>query len=259
MSRVKNFYRVLIAILTLVIFSGCASLPKSTQKINVQAAISLKKALEIIQKQYQKSHPEVAVSFNFVASGTLQKQIEEGVPADLFISAGKSQMDQLVTKGLVQKDTLAPLVGNKLVLVTNRVKSTPVSNLSGLISVSGTIALGIPETVPAGIYAKDSLQYLKIWDALQSRIIYGNDVQQVLTYVASGNADYGLVYQTDALNSDKVKVIASAPANSHKPITYPAALLKNASNSKAAKEFLQYLQSKEAQKVFRECGFTTTK
>lgn len=259
MSRVKNFYLIFIAILTLIIISGCASQPKSIQKINVQAAISLKKALETIQKQYQKSHPEVAISYNFGASGTLQKQIEEGAPADLFISAGKNQMDQLVTKGLALKDTVVPLVGNKLVLITNRANSVPVSNLNGLTSVSGTIAIGIPETVPAGKYAKDSLQYLKIWDALKSRLIYGNDVQQVLTYVASGNADYGLVYQTDARSSDKVKVIAIAPANSNKPIIYPAALLKNASDSKAAKEFLQYLQSKEAQKVFQESGFTATK
>lgn len=259
MARVKKFYLVFIAILTLMIFSGCANQPKTNKKINVQAAISLKKALETIQKQYQKNHPGVAINYNFGASGTLQKQIEEGVPADMFISAGQSQMDQLVNKGLAKKDTMVSLVGNKLVLVTNRTNSAPVSNLSDLKSISGSIALGIPETVPAGKYAKDSLQYLKIWDAVKNKLIYGNDVQQVLTYVASGNADYGLVYQTDAQTSNKVKVVAIAPANSHKPIIYPAALLKNASNSKAAQDFLQYLKSKEAQKVFQKFGFTAAK
>ncbi|HHW43114.1 molybdate ABC transporter substrate-binding protein [Desulfofundulus thermobenzoicus] len=226
----------------------------SQKEITVSAAISLKDALAKIKEDYAKEHPEVKITYNLGASGSLQKQIEQGAPVDLFISAGVGQMDQLEEKGLLEPDSRTNLLSNELVVVVPK-NAAPLKDFNDLAG-SGVkrIALGMPDTVPAGQYTRESLTNLKLWDKLQPRLVMANDVRQVLTYVETGNADAGFVYRSDALMGKNVRVDLTVPDNLHKPIVYPAAVLKNAPQKEAAREFLRYLASPAGMKVFAEFG-----
>lgn len=226
-------------------------------EIMVSAATSMKDALTDLQKEYVEKTPEVKLTLVFGASGTLQQQIEQGAPADLFISAGKTQMDALEQKNLLVKESKIDLVGNELVLITGK-DNSEVMSLEDLTKAStDKISIGTPESVPAGKYAKESLTSLKLWDLLQLKLVLAKDVSQVLNYVERGNVEAGLLYQSDAQRSTKVKVITVVPASSHKPITYPAAVIAATKNKQASEDFLKYLQSADAQKIFVKYGFKT--
>ena len=226
-------------------------------EIMVSAAASMKDSLTELQKAYAQKKPEVKITINFGASGALQQQIEQGAPADLFISAGKTQMDTLDSKNLLVKESKVDLVGNELVLVTGK-DNSKVTSLEDLPK-AGVVKIGIgtPESVPAGKYAQEALTNLKLWDALQPKFVMAKDVTQVLTYVETGNVEAGFVYQSDALGSTKVKVVTVVPASSHKTIVYPAAVISATKNKQAAEDFLKYLQSSDAQQVFVRYGFKT--
>lgn len=226
-------------------------------EIMVSAAASLQNSLTELQKDYAKKKPEVKLTISFASSGTLQQQIEQGAPADLFLSAGKSQMDALEQKNLLVKDSRIDLLGNDLVLITGK-DNSKVTSLEDLTKAGvDKISIGTPESVPAGKYAKESLTNLKLWNALQPKFVLARDVTQVLNYVETGNVDAGLVYQSDARGSTKVKVVTVVPASSHKPIVYPAAVISATKNKQAAEDFLKYLQNSEAQQVFVKYGFKT--
>lgn len=226
-----------------------------SQEIIVSAAASLKDALTELQKTYNQKKPEIKVTYNFGASGTLQQQIEQGAPADLFISAGKSQVDALNQKNLLDKDGQVDLLGNELVLVVGK-DNTDIKTVQDLTKPSvQKISIGTPESVPAGKYAQESLTSLKLWDILQPKFVLAKDVTQVLNYVETGNVEAGLVYTSDAQGSTKVKVAATVPADTHKAIIYPAAIVTASKNKQAAGEFLKFLQSSEAQSVFVKYGF----
>lgn len=223
--------------------------------ITVSAAISLKDALDEIGRLYQTRHPVAKVAFNYGGSGTLQRQIEQGAPVDVFFSAAETQMDGLAAQGLVATETRRNIVTNTLVLIvpatTRMVNDFP--DLTRLyVSV---IALGEPGTVPAGMYARQTLEHMGLFAAVEKKIVYAKDVRAVLTYVETGNADAGFVYRTDALTSQKVRVATTAAADSHDPIVYPAAVLKNSKNAAAAREFMDFLQSAEARAVLEKYGF----
>jgi len=224
-------------------------------EIMVSAAASMKDALTDLQKAYAVKVPEVKLTLVFGASGTLQQQIEQGAPADLFISAGKTQMDTLEQKNLLVKESKIDLVGNELVLITGKYNNE-VMSLEDLTKAStDKIGIGTPESVPAGKYAKESLTSLKLWDVLQPKLVLAKDVTQVLNYVETGNVEAGLVYQSDAQGSTKVKVINVVPASTHKPITYPAAVISTTKNKQGSEDFLKYLQSADAQEIFVNYGF----
>lgn len=227
-----------------------------SQEILVSAAASLKNSLTELEKMYSRKNPGIKLTFNFGSSGTLQKQIEQGAPVDLFISAGKSQVDALDQKNLLLKDSVIDLVGNNLVLVVGK-DNTDVKSLQDLTKPSvEEISMGTPETVPVGKYAQESLKNLNLWDTLQPKLILAKDVTQVLNYVETGNVEAGLVYQSDAQGSTKVKVASTVPADSHKPIVYPAGVVAATKNQQVAEDFLKYLQSPEAQRVFVKYGFS---
>lgn len=226
--------------------------------LTVSAAASLKDAAEEVKALYLKQHPDLSVTYNFAASGTLQKQIEEGAPVDLFISAGKSQMDALAEKGLVVDGSRKDLLGNELVLIAkNDCKLTSFAELAG--QQVAKISIGAPESVPAGKYAQEALTSLTLWDKLQPRLILAKDVRQVLTYVETGNVDAGLVYRSDALMGKDVKVVAVAPAGSHKPIVYPLAVVKATKHQQEAEAFAAFLSGDEAAQVFAKYGFKPLK
>jgi len=225
-------------------------------EINVSAAASLTQALEEIRAEYLKGKDTV-ININFGGSGALQKQIEEGAPCDLFLSASKANMDALEEAGLLAEGSRKDLLGNSLVLIAAAEKEAAVSGYDSLADHAvESIAIGTPETVPAGKYARQALQNLGVWDRIQDKIVYARDVRQVLEYVDSGNSDCGLVYKTDALIMKTGIVVMEMPENSHDPIVYPTALIKDSAQKEAAAEFYEYLQSDYSKTVFEKYGFT---
>lgn len=234
-----------------------ASKSKEKVELTISAAASLKDAMDVIQHTYQEEHPEVTLKFNFGASGSLQQQIAQGAPVDLFFSAAEDKFDLLVEEGTIAKEDGLDLLGNELVLVVPK-DNQSIKAFGDLVKADiNKISIGTPETVPAGKYAKESLKKMEIWKNVESKVVYAKDVRQVLSYVETGNVDAGIVYKTDALVSDKVEIVATADTETHTPIIYPLGIIKDSNNYKAAKEFYQYLQSDYALKVFEEYGFTT--
>lgn len=263
----KVSYLLVFSFLLILTLVGCSS-ENTTQpstnvskveptEIMVSAAASLQNSLTEIQKAYAQKSPGVKLTFVFGGSGTLQQQIEQGAPVDLFISAGKAQMDALEQKNLIIKESKVNLLGNELVLITGK-DDSKVTSLEDLTNVSvSKVSIGTPESVPAGKYAQESLINLKLWDSLQPKFVLAKDVTQVLNYVETGNVSAGLVYRSDALGSTKVKIAAVVQEGSHKPIVYPSAVIASTKNKQLAEDFLKYLQSSEAQQVFANYGFKT--
>jgi molybdate transport system substrate-binding protein len=253
----------LIAILLGLIFvtgTGLAGGPPpqaAKADLTVSAAISLKDALDEAKQIYTAESPNVTIAANYGASGTLQLQIEQGAPVDVFLSAAPKQMDALDAKGLLLEGTRKNLLRNEVVLIVPKDSSAGISSFQDLTRADvKQIALGEPMTVPAGQYAKEVLTSLGIYDAVNSKAILAKDVRQVLTYVETGNVDAGIVYATDAMSSAKVKVVATAPAKSHSPVIYPAAVIKASKNPAAARAFLDFLAGPRGQAVFQKYGFT---
>ena len=236
---------------------------QQSESITVSAAISLKDALDelgpIFQVQQHRKNGGngTAVTYNYGGSGTLARQIEQGAPVDVFFSAAEKQMDELSTQHLIVADTRRDLVGNALVLIAPA-QSTALRSFQDLTgSAVKTIALGEPNTVPAGMYARQTLEHLGLFAAVEKKVVYAKDVRAVLTYVETGNADAGMVYQTDANTSKEVRVVAVALSDSHDPILYPAAVLRDSNDKPAARAFLEFLQGPDARAVFQKYGFTS--
>lgn len=224
-------------------------------EIIVSAAASLQDSLDKIAVLYEKQHPEIDLVFNYGASGTLQKQIEQGAPADLFFSAGDKQMQALVDGGLISENK--ELLKNKLVLVVPSNSKTKITTITQLTDKAfKKVAVGQPESVPAGQYAQQSLTAKKVWDTLQSKLVFAKDVRQVLSYVETGNADAGFVYKTDALTSSKVKIALTVGAHVHSAINYPVGIIKESDHQAEAKAFYNYVQTKEASSIFTSYGFS---
>lgn len=222
-------------------------------EITVLAAASMKDALEEIKTMYPNEN--IVINYSYGASGTLQNQIEQGAPADIFISAADKQMDTLEEKGKIDADTRGVLLKNDLVLIAGK-NNTAIKSIDDLEKDSvKAIAVGEFASVPAGQYAKEALDSLRMFDTLKDKIVYGSDVRAVLNWVETSQADCGIVYGSDAKSSDLVRVVDSFPNDSHKEIRYPIAIIKDSKHKEAAKEFMEYLQSDDAKNVFKDNGF----
>lgn len=248
-----------VCVLAMTVLAGCGGSRQAEQvDLLVSAAASLQDVAEELKDIFEKKHANVVITYNFASSGALQKQIEEGAPADLFISAGKSQMDALAEKGLLLENSRKDLLGNELVLIAGKD-----SNITGFEDLTGSavdkIAVGEPSSVPVGQYSKETLTAMNLWEQLEPKMVLAKDVRQVLTYVESGNVEAGLVYRTDAMISKDVKIVAAAPAGSSKPIVYPMAVIKETKHQKEAEEFADFLQSSEAGAAFEKYGFIVLK
>ncbi|MBP0725761.1 molybdate ABC transporter substrate-binding protein [Bacillus sp. RG28] len=225
-------------------------------ELTISAAASLKDSLIEIQSVYEKSHPNVKLRFNFGASGTLQQQIENGAPVDLFFSAGKDKFNKLIKEGLTSKKESVDLIGNELVLIEPKNSNFQVKNFEDLkLNEVKKISIGTPDLVPAGQYAKESLENMNLWSSINQKIVYAKDVRQVLSYVETGNVDAGVVYKTDALTSKKVKIVETANNQTHKPIIYPVGIISDTKNHNETKEFYSFLQSKKSMEIFEKHGF----
>ncbi|WP_040206846.1 molybdate ABC transporter substrate-binding protein [Neobacillus jeddahensis] len=258
-----------VIMLFLLVMSGCSNneqpkqqaekkqeqaAPAENVELTISAAASLQDAMTEITADFNKKHENIKINYNFGASGALQQQISQGAPADLFFSAAEDKFDQLVNDGLIEKKNGIDLVGNDLVLVIPTESTKDIKAFSDLENAD-KISLGTPESVPAGMYGKEVLNNLAIWDKVEGKIVYAKDVRQVLTYVETGNVNAGIVYKTDALTSDKVKIAATADDKSHTPIVYPVGIIKASSHQKEAMLFYDYLQTKKAMAIFEKYGF----
>lgn len=258
----------LFTMLTMMLLVGCGnegqqstSDTKDTAapeeaELHVAAAASLTDVMKELAEVYAKDHPEISITFNFGSSGALQQAIENGGETDLFYSAGKKQMDALDKAGLLANGTNRDLLINEIVLI---VPAKDGKNLKDFYDIASDdiekIAVG-GEGVPVGQYTAEILTNLNLLDAVKDREVLGTDVRQVLSWVGTGEADCGIVYATDAAITQDVKVICTAPANSHKPVIYPAAALKDSKNLAAAKEFLDFTSSEKARGIFEKYGFS---
>ncbi|MEY8001076.1 molybdate ABC transporter substrate-binding protein [Clostridium sp. Mt-5] len=270
MRRSKKMLFIILALFVTSLAAGCGSTSSTSSNdqknasstkqekavtLTVSAAASLKDSMNEIKQLYTKEHPNIAITYNFGASGTLQQQIEQGAPADIFMSAATKQMDELKSKNLLVNDTAKNLLQNDVVLIVPK-DSSNIKTFDDLATDKAQkIALGEPKSVPVGQYSQEILTNLKLMDKVQPKAVYGKDVKEVLTWVETKNVDAGIVYKTDALVSKKVNIIATAPEDSHNPVVYPAAVIKSSKNVDAAKDFLKFLSGDKAKAVFEKYGF----
>lgn len=263
MSSLKKMV-LLLAIATALSVSGCA--PSSNSQttstappvnLNISAAASLTDALKEINAIYIEKYPNVTITPNFASSGTLQTQIENGAPCDIFISAATKQMNNLDAKGLIVSDTCKNLLNNNVVLIVPKNSTLDITSFNDLaLDKVKKIAIGDPAFVPAGDYGQQAFDLLGITDQVKSKYVMGSDVRAVLSYVESGNVDVGIVYSTDALISSNVKVVASAPDAINAKIVYPVAVIKNTAVLDAAKAYIDFLFTSEAAATFEKYGFS---
>ena len=223
--------------------------------IRVSAAASLTDALREIAGPYQKQSGH-SLLFNLGASSMLARQIEQGAPMDLFISADEVRMDELQRRGLIVPRSRRSILSNTLVIIIPSDSARKISSPQDLIDRGiRHIALAEPQTVPAGIYAMEYLRKAGVWDRVVDRIVPTDNVRSALAAVESGNADVGIVYKTDALSSRLVKIAYAVPAGEGPKISYPAAVVTESRQKVAAQHFLDYLRSDAARAVFRRYGF----
>ncbi|MDQ0172083.1 molybdate ABC transporter substrate-binding protein [Paenibacillus tundrae] len=231
--------------------------PQETVELTISAAASLTDAMKEIETNFEAANPNIKLNFNFGASGALQQQIEQGAPSDIFVSAASKNLNALVEENLIAEADQQNLLQNSLVAVVTADRADEVSSEKDLTSdTMKTIAIGIPESVPAGTYAKEALTNAKLWDQLESKLVQGKDVRQVLQYVETGNADAGFVYKTDALTSDQVKIAFEVDKNSYTPANYPVGIIEGTKHRTEAEQFYTYLQSPEILDVFAKYGFS---
>lgn len=255
--RVQKTFGVLAVLLTLLV----AGPSRAADKITVFAAASLTDALNAIDEAY-KARTGTDVVVSFASSSTLARQIEAGAPAQVFLSADTKWMDYLDKKGLIEPGTRHDVLGNKLALIApsdsavGTVSIDRTLDWQHLLGADGHLAVGDPDHVPAGIYAKEALTNLGAWNALQPRLARADDVRGALALVERGEAPLGIVYATDARVSQKVKIAGIFPETTHSPIVYPFAIVKGDA-SPAVEAYFRFLNGPEARTVFNRYGFAT--
>ncbi|WP_068505469.1 molybdate ABC transporter substrate-binding protein [Paenibacillus kribbensis] len=229
-------------------------------ELTISAAASLTDALKEIQPLYESSHKDVKLNFNFGGSGALEKQIEQGAPSDLFLSASKKNMKSLVDQQLIESDKQKTWLTNELVAVIPADGTMNIASVNDLTKEEvKKVAIGIPESVPAGKYAQEALTNTKLWDVLQDKLVQAKDVRQVLQYVETGNADVGFVYKTDALTSQKAKISFEVDPKTYSAVEYPIGIIKASKHAQEAEDFYAYLQSQESLNIMAKYGFTIPK
>lgn len=249
----------LTKISTALLIAGLGFSFAASAKVTVFAAASMTDALQQVAKDYAKQNPKNEVVFSFASSSTLAKQVEEGAPADIFVSASNKWMKYLSEKDLTVKETEKVLVGNDLVLIApvkSAVNSVDIAKGEWINALKDSyLSVGDPAHVPAGQYAEEALTKLNLWDKVQDRLARAKDVRGALALVERAEAPYGIVYSTDAKISQQVKTVAVFPADSHKPVVYPVSILKDHDNTDS-RDFLKYLESDAAKKVLVGYGFS---
>ncbi|KQW55523.1 molybdenum ABC transporter substrate-binding protein [Ensifer sp. Root1252] len=247
-----------------VAWAGATFAPSAAMaedKVTVFAAASLKNALDAINAEWQKeSGKETTVSY--AASSALAKQVEQGAPADVFISADLAWMDYLAEKKLIKDDTRANLLGNSIVLISGKTDAQPIDIKQGFdlatLLGDGRLAMGAVDSVPAGKYGKAALEKLGVWSSVEQKVAGAESVRAALLLVSRGEAPYGIVYQTDAAADPGVKIVGTFPEDSHPPIIYPIAVTTDSKNADAT-AYVDFIKSDKAAPLFEKQGFTILK
>jgi molybdate transport system substrate-binding protein len=243
-----------VVCLATLVLAGCSS-SSGTSALTVSVASSLQNAMEELQELYTRTHGGAKLTFNFGSSGMLAQQIEHGAPADVFVSAAPKPMDELESQGLLAPGTRRELLRNRIVLITPKASAGLLNFPELTLPAVKLIAIGDPDSVPAGDYGRQVLIAFGIWEQVRPKLVLAKDVRQVLSYVQMGSAEAGIVYATDVRGNDAVQVAATAPENTHLPVIYPVAVLKQSRNVAAARAFETFLAGPQAAAAFARYGF----
>jgi molybdate transport system substrate-binding protein len=246
--------RAVIAVVLLLLATATVA---DAQEVTLSVAISMKEAVEELGRGFMAGRPGVTLRYNFGSSGELQKQIETGAPVDLFISAAQRQMDELQSKGLIVAASRRVFARTMLTVIKPVDSTIDIAKPADLLDPRITkIVIGNPRTVPVGQYAEESLRALGLWDRLQRRLVFAENVRQALDYVARGEVDAGFVYTTDAVTRARQVKEAFRPADdTYRPVLYPAAVVTGAKRAAIAQAYLDLLTSREGQTVLARLGF----
>ncbi len=256
--------RLLVLLLTvagLAVSGGSAALRADDTEITVFGAASLTNALTAIAEQYE-SDTGVSVRLSFASSSTLARQIESGAPAHIYGSAAEQWMDYLQQRDLIEGESRISPIGNRLVLIAPRDSDTADVTIDSdldlalLLGSDGRLAVGDPVHVPAGIYAQQALQFLGLWHEAEPRLARAENVRSALALVELGEAPLGIVYETDAALSDKVRIVGVFPEESHAPVTYPFAIVADAATPQV-EELFAYMTGAPGLAIFGRYGFST--
>jgi molybdate transport system substrate-binding protein len=257
-----RFFKLLVIQLACALLGSQAhaAAESTTPPLIVYGAASLTNVLEELGSTYRSTNGQ-EVKFSFASSSTLARQIEAGAQADLFFSADLEWMDYLQTRQLIKADTRSNLLGNRLVLVAPEdskleLKIKPHFALAAALA-NGRLSIGDPDSVPAGKYARSALMSLQVWNDVEGKLVRAESVRTALLFVSRGEAQLGIVYETDAFIDKKVRIVDYFPDDSHPSIVYPIALTSSA--SKDAEKFLAFLRSPVSESVFKKYGFKVLK
>ena len=247
---------ILISICLLLLITR-ESTGQTDKEIVVSAAISLSDAFQEIGKNFKTKHKNGRILFNFGGSGALARQIIGGAPVDVFASASPKDMDDLDKVNMILKDTRIDFAGNQIVLVVPVNAAFPLTSFHDLARAEiKRMAIGNPKTVAAGRYAEEVLEHFKLREALKAKLIFAENVRQVLDYVARGEVDAGLLYSTDAaIKADRVKIAMEAPEQGHKPVVYPIAVIKGSKKEIWGRKFISFVVSQEGNQIMKKYGF----
>ena len=255
-TAISTTTSVIISSTTTTTTLTTTSTVKPPVTLNLSAASSLTNVLNELNAAYIKLNPNVTITPNYGSSGTLQTQITNGAPADIFFSAAEAQMDTLQTQKLLLTDSRKDLLNNSIVLIVPLNSTLNLTSFKDLTNANvKQIAVGDPKSVPAGTYATQAFDELGITAQITPKEVLGANVSQVLTYVESGNVDAGIVYWTDALSSTKVKIVAYGPADINAQITYPIAIIAGTKVADTARDYISFLQTADSQAIFTKYGF----
>ena len=260
-NLMNHLKKVILLIVIFIVLVSCSNNSDNevnsgkNSKLNISAASSLLEVMTQLKTVYEEK-VEIELQINFGSTGSLVKQIEQGAPVDLFISADEKWMDLLNRKNLINVGTITSIGENNLVLIQSKGNNFEVNSLNDLTQLTiGKIGIGHPESVPAGKYAQESLVEAGIWESIEDKFVYAQNVRQVLTYVETENVDLGFVYASDAFISEQVDIIYNVPNELHGSILYDIAMTNESKHKKEAEQFIKFLQSEEAKLIFEKYGF----
>lgn len=247
MKKGKLYFLLVIAVLVI----GCS---EEKEELIISAAASLTEAMQEIEPLYEEKYG-VELTVNIASSGTLQKQIEEGAPVDVFLSASEAKMDNLEKKELLINSSRKNLLRNKLVLIKSSTSNYSVKSIDDLNQNEIKIAVGEPGSVPVGKYSKQSFEYYKVWNNISDKVVYAKNVKQTLAYVESGEADVGIVYFSDTGVLKNSEVILDIPDETHGEIVYPVSIIRSSKHKESAEKFIEFISSDKQLGIFEKNRF----
>lgn len=262
MKRHKRTISFLL-LLSIIMISGCTKqeeIPsenmEETHELLISAAASLTDAMMEITSAFEEEHPNTELTVNYGGSGKLAQQLQQGAPVDVFLSADQAWMDKLDEAQLILPESRINFAKNDLVLIAKKDSPFTIDSIKDLTDAQiDKIAIGNPDSVPAGKYATDALKNSNVLEQIENQFIYAKDVRQVLTYIETGNAEVGFVYSSDLYRTKDIEVVAKIDQSLFEPIVYPAAVISTSNNGTIAKEFVDFLESDTVQSIIKKYGF----